>query len=166
ADIAEEPFAPEPFVDDESLIVAAAFEAEAALPLERSDTDTPDAAGAAGDSMEPRLYDGIAGDEAGDGVPGPIGLGEAEPWSAAPEWSTSDLQLVGDDNDGEEIDLDEDDDEEMQTLLRNAAAAGYDLDADALADELLLDEAIGDDDAEPDTPPNGGWLPTLLEDDK
>jgi hypothetical protein len=112
-------------------------------------------------------------------VPGPIGLGDAvsEPWSSAPEWSLPDLGIIGADAEGEGLDLDDDflelddDDEETSTLLRNAAAAGYNLDDDPLADEpladeLLLDEAVTDD-GEP-TPPaeDGGWLPTLLEDDK
>jgi hypothetical protein len=64
----------------------------------------------------------------------------------------------------------------MHTLLRNAAAAGYRLEDEPLTDELLLDEAVVEEDAEsrspssndqpPESPPDDGWLPTLLEDDK
>ncbi|HSK17526.1 MAG TPA: DivIVA domain-containing protein [Longimicrobiales bacterium] len=174
ADEDEEPFAPEPFVDDESEVVADAYAAESVLPVEGADAGTTDQTEVSGGGREERLYDGIAADADGDGVPGPIGLGEPEPWSDAPTWSISDLQLVGGDTDGDALDLDDDldlddeDDEEMRTLLRNAAAAGYHLEDEPVTDELLLDEAVVDDsdDAEPDEPADDGWLPTLLEDDK
>lgn len=163
----EEPFAPEPFVEDDSSAVAEAYAAEADIPLEGVVEGTVDETEVSGGGTEERLYDGIAGDESGDGVPGPIGLGSPEPWNAAPEWSMPDLQLIGEANDGETLDLDEDDehDEEMQQLLRNAAAAGYHLDDDPVPDELLLEEAVPEDD-EDSEPPADGWLPTLLEDDK
>lgn len=165
----EEPFAPEPFVEDESGAVAEAYRAEAAAGEAPDSAGPTDETDVADGGAEARLYDGIAGDEDGDGVPGPIGLGPPEPWNAGAGWSMPELQLVGDEADGDAIDLDfdeVDDDEEMQTLLRNAAAAGYHLDDDVAADELLLDEPVSDDDAEPDTPVDDGWLPTLLEDDK
>lgn len=167
-DAAVEPFAPEPFVDDEAGMVAEAYEAEADTAEERTGRDERDEPIAADSGTEGRLYDGIAADEDGDGVPGPIGLGAPEPWNAEAGWSMPDLQLVGGETDGDAIDLDDDDiddDEEMQTLLRNAAAAGYHLDDDP-TDELLLDEAVNDDNREADTPADDGWLPTLLEDDK
>lgn len=168
----EEPFAPEPFVDDESEAVADAYAAESIVPVEGADAGSTDQTDVSGGGSEERLYDGIAADADGDGVPGPVGLGEPEPWSGAPTWSISDLQLVGGDTDGDALDLDDDlddeDDEEMRTLLRNAAAAGYHLEDEPVTDELLLDEAVVDDsdDAEPDEPADDGWLPTLLEDDK
>ncbi|MBR9988323.1 MAG: DivIVA domain-containing protein [Gemmatimonadetes bacterium] len=167
----EEPFAPEPFVDDESADVVEAWETESAVQVEGVAGGTTDETEVSGGGVEEKLYDGIAADEDGDGVPGPIGLGAADPWEAAPEWSISDLQLVDDQSDGETLDLDgdgndDDDDEETQRLLRNAAAAGYDLDDATLTDELLLDEAVADSEAEPEAPVDDGWLPTLLEDDK
>jgi cell division initiation protein len=167
ADMEEEPFAPEPFVEDESGAIAEAYEAEAAIPVEGVDEGLADETEVSGGGAEERLYDAIAGDEDGDGVPGPIGLGSPEPWDAAPEWTIPDLQLVDEENVGDAIDLDlvDDDDEEMQTLLRNAAAAGYQLEDEPVTDELLLDEAVPDEDAE-DSPVDDGWLPTLLEDDK
>lgn len=170
----EEPFAPEPFVDDDSEAVAEAYAAESVLPVEGADAGATDRTEVSGGSGEERLYDGVAADADGDGVPGPIGLGEPEPWSGAPAWSIADLQLVGSDADGDALDLgddidtDDEDDEEMRTLLRNAAAAGYHLEDEPVTDELLLDEAVVDEsgDDEPDTPADDGWLPTLLEDDK
>ena len=176
----EEPFEPEPFVDDESSVVAEAFDAEAAIPLEGVADGLADETDVAPEDAEARLYDGVAGDQDADGVPGPIGLGDAasEPWSSAPEWTLPDLGIIGGDVEGDDLDLDDDilelddDDEETSTLLRNAAAAGYNLDDDPLADEpladeLLLDEAVTDDDGESAPPAaEGGWLPTLLEDDK
>lgn len=180
-DFDDEPFEPEPFVDDESRLVAEAFDAEAGTPLEGVDDGLADQTDVAPEDAEARLYDGIAGDQDGNGVPGPIGLGEPEPepWNSAPEWMLPDLGIIGGDVDGEDLDLDgdlldlddmdldEEDDEETSTLLRNAAAAGYNLDDDPRADELLLDEAVTDDDGEPaSSAEDGGWLPTLLEDDK
>ena len=177
ADVDEEPFAPEPFVDDddgldEAAAITEAYEAESAMAAGAAGDDAVDRTDVSGAGDESRLYDGIAGDEDDDGVPGPIGLGP-EPWNVEAEWSLPDLQLVGDDTDGEALDLDyddddaaEEDDEEMQRLLRNAAAAGYHLDDDPVTDELLLDEAVSEDEAEPETPADDGWLPTLLEDDK
>jgi DivIVA domain-containing protein len=170
----EEPFAPEPFVDDDSEAVAEAYAAESVLPVEGADAGATDRTEVSGGSGEERLYDGIAADADGNGVPGPIGLGEPEPWSGAPTWSIADLQLVGSDADGDALDLgddldpDDEDDEEMRTLLRNAAAAGYHLEDEPVTDELLLDEAVVDEsgDDEPDAPADDGWLPTLLEDDK
>lgn len=167
-----EPFAPEPFVEDESDLVADAYRAEAAAPERTGSHDAADETPVSEGGAEARLYDGIAGDEDGDDVPGPIGLGPPEPWNAGAGWSMPDLQLVGDETDGDAIELDfadlddDDDDEEMQTLLRNAAAAGYHLDDEDVTDELLLDEPVSDEDPEPDTPVDDGWLPTLLEDDK
>jgi cell division initiation protein len=167
-EVEDEPFAPEPFVDDEAEVVEEAYVEEAAIPVEGVTAGTSDETDVSGSGVEERLYDAIAGDENDDGVPGPIGLGPAEPWNAPPEWSIADLQLVGEDTDGEALDLDVDDedDEEMQNLLRNAAAAGYRLENDEPGDELLLDEAVTDDDDEPEPPKDDGWLPTLLEDDK
>ncbi|HSJ29814.1 MAG TPA: DivIVA domain-containing protein [Longimicrobiales bacterium] len=170
----EEPFAPEPFVDDEFEAVAEAYAAESVMPVEGADAGVADRTEVSGGSGEERLYDGIAADADGDGVPGPIGLGDPEPWSGAPTWSIADLQLVGSDADGDALDLgddidpDDEDDEEMRTLLRNAAAAGYHLEDEPVTDELLLDEAVVDEsgDDEPDAPADDGWLPTLLEDDK
>jgi DivIVA domain-containing protein len=168
----EEPFEPEPFVEDESIQVAEAFRAEAAIPVEDVTEGVADEA-VAPDAAEARLYDGIAADEDGDGVPGPIGLGAPadEPWSSTPEWTLPDLGIIGGDSEGDGLDLDDldlddedEDDEETSALLRNAAAAGYKLDDDAVSDELLLDETVTDDDAAPAD--DGGWLPTLLEDDK
>lgn len=171
ADTEVEPFAPEPFVDDEAGMVAEAYQAEAA-PEDVAGRDQADETKVADGGAEGRLYDAIADDEAGDGVPGPIGLGAPEPWNAEAGWSMPDLQLVGGETDGDTIDLDlddddlDEDDEEMQTLLRNAAAAGYHLDDEDVTDELLLDEAVSDDKGEADRPADDGWLPTLLEDDK
>jgi DivIVA domain-containing protein len=175
----QEPFEPEPFVDDESSVVAEAFDAEAAIPLEGVADGLADETDVARDDAEARLYDAVAGDQDADGVPGPIGLGDSvsEPWSSAPEWNLPDLGIISGETEGDDLDLDDDflelddDDEETSTLLRNAAAAGYNLDEDALADEpladeLLLDEAVSDDDGESAPPADGGWLPTLLEDDK
>lgn len=166
-----EPFAPEPFVDDEAGLVAEAYEAEAAQE-ELAGRDGADETTAADGGRDGGLSEGIAGDEEGDAGPGPVGLGAPEPWNAEAGWSMPDLQLVGGETDGDAIDLDfddddvDEDDEEMQTLLRNAAAAGYHLDDDDPTDELLLDEAVNDDNREADTPADDGWLPTLLEDDK
>jgi DivIVA domain-containing protein len=178
--IDEEPFEPEPFVDDESNVVAEAFDAEVAIPLEGVADGLADETDVALDDAEARLYDGVAGDQDADGVPGPIGLGDSvsEPWSSAPDWALPDLGIISGDVEGDNLDLGndilelDDDDEETSTLLRNAAAAGYNLDDDPLADEpladeLLLDEAVTDDDGESAPPAeDGGWLPTLLEDDK
>ena len=166
-DTDEEPFSPEPFVDDETDAVVEAWATEANSEPAPDATDRTDVSG---DGAETRLYDGVASDEDGDGVPGPIGLGD-DPWSVPPDWSISDLQLVNEPSDGEALDLgaddaeDDEDDEEMQRLLRNAAAAGYRLD-DPAADELLLEETVAEDDEERDGPADDGWLPTLLEDDK
>jgi DivIVA domain-containing protein len=179
-DLDREPFEPEPFVDDESSVVAEAFDAEAATPLEGVADGLADETVVARDDAEARLYDAVAGDQDADGVPGPIGLGDSvsEPWSSAPEWTLPDLGIISGDVEGDDLDLDDDflelddDDEETSTLLRNAAAAGYNLDDDPLADEpladeLLLDEAVTDDDGESAPPAaDSGWLPTLLEDDK
>jgi DivIVA domain-containing protein len=175
----DEPFEPEPFVDDESRLVVEAFDAEVARPLGGVADGLADQTDVALDDAAARLYDGIAGDQNGDGVPGPIGLGDpaSEPWNSASEWMLPDLGIIGGDVDGDDLDLDgdlldlddrdEEDDEETSTLLRNAAAAGYNLDDDPRADELLLDEAVTDDGGEPAPPAeDGGWLPTLLEDDK
>jgi hypothetical protein len=90
------------------------------------------------------MYDRIAGDAAADGVPGPIGL----PQEAA------DDDIVLDD-----ISLDDSADVQSQ-LLRNAAAAGFDL-GDEIEDELLLEDAVQEGDEDDD-----GWLPSLLEDEK
>src|SRR5690606_35936707 len=120
---------------------------------------------------EMRLYDGIAPDEDGDGVPGPIGLGApaASGWDSEPQWSMPDLDVVDGDV-PEDLDLVlDDDDPDTVLLLRNAAAAGYILaDDDESAQELLLDDAVVDDDdtAPPENPEDDGWLPTLLDDDK
>lgn len=164
----EEQFEPEPFVEDESAVVAEAFIAEAAIPTEAV-TDVPDETDVSGSGAENRLYDGIAADEGGDGVPGPIGLGglEPEPWSSTPEWTIPDLDVVGSVTAGEDMDLDQEEDEETEILLRNAAAAGYRLEDDEPEDELLLEEAVPEEDTKPDAATDdGGWLPTLLEDDK
>lgn len=162
----EEPFSPEPFVDEEADAVVEAWAAEAGPAPAADGVDRTEVTG--DDGSETRLYDGVAPDQDGDGVPGPIGLGQ-DPWSAPPEWSISDLELVDGPATGDALDLDlddeDEDDEEMQRLLRNAAAAGYRLDEPA-ADELLLEEAVPEDDEEPDEPADDGWLPTLLEDDK
>jgi hypothetical protein len=165
-----EPFEPEPFLDDETPDVIDAWEAEAAVPVEGASGGASDETEVSGGGTEEKLYDGIAGDEDGDGVPGPIGLGAGDPWDAPDEWSIADLQLV-EQNDGDALDLGGDDDtdeddEEMQRLLRNAAAAGYNLDDEPATEELLLDEAVPETDVEPKAPSDDGWLPTLLEDDK
>lgn len=84
---------------------------------------------------ETALYDAIAEDASQDGVPGPIGLPDSVP---------------------DEV---EDEDEETNRLLRNAAAAGYQLPDE---DELLLDDEILEGEAGEDD----GWLPNLLEDER
>src|SRR5690606_17972808 len=167
-EVDEEPFSPEPFVDDDADAVTAAW---AAAAIAEPAADATDRTDVSGDGSETRLYDGVAPDQDGDGVPGPIGLGQ-DPWSAPPDWSISDLQLVNGPSDAETLDLDdsgdgedEEDDEEMQRLLRNAAAAGYRLD-DPAADEWRLEATVAEADEEADGPADDGWLPTLLEDDK
>lgn len=170
-EIEAEPFEPEAFLDEESAAVAEAFRAEqdagadAGEPADR--TEVSDA------GAEMRLYDTIAPDEDGDGVPGPIGLGApaAAGWDSEPTWSIPDLDVVGDVADSADLDLDLDDEDDPDTLLllRNAAAAGYILaDDDEPPAELLLDEAVVDEDetVTPANPEDDGWLPTLLEDDK
>lgn len=166
-----EPFEPEPFHPDEDELeafagddVADAYEAERE-DVEEGSTDTTEVSGA---GIEARLYDGIAADESGDGVPGPIGLGEpevpapwdAEPWTLAPAAADDVFDLDDADLPGSE----EDDDPDTAALLRNAAAAGYRLSEDDIPDEPALDEQTTgstDEDADDD-----GWLPGLLDDDR
>jgi cell division initiation protein len=165
-----EPFEPEPFQPDEDELeafegddVAEAYESERD-PVEGS-TDTTEVSGA---GIEARLYDGIAADESGDGVPGPIGLGEpevpapwdAEPWTLAPAAPDDVFDL----DDADLPDADEDDDPDTAALLRNAAAAGYRLSEDDIPDEPVIDEqTTGNDDEDAD---DDGWLPGLLDDDR
>jgi DivIVA domain-containing protein len=163
----EEPFEPEPFVDDDADAVVEAWDAESAQPQVGAAPGTADRTDVAGGTdAEARLYDAIGDDADGDGIPGPIGLTEDEPWNAAPEYSLSELEVVGGENPADGIDLGDDDEEDEETtrLLRNAAAAGYRLDNEPV-EELLLDDTAAAESDEP-APKDDGWLPNLLEDDK
>jgi hypothetical protein len=126
-----EPFAPEPFEPLDSLDLSWGDEL-----LAGDDLQVGDAALA--------MYDRIADDAAADGIPGPIGLPQ----------EVADDDIVLDD-----ISLDDSADVQSQ-LLRNAAAAGFDL-GDEIEDELLLEDAVQEGDEDDD-----GWLPSLLEDEK
>jgi DivIVA domain-containing protein len=124
-----------------------------------------------------------------DALGGPVGLGgldEPQQWASAPSWhiegvdlvpesgATSEVPLPAETGDEAEppagdtegaVDLpmlEDEDDEAASEILRNAAAAGYDVPELEEGDELLLDDAVIDEaDGEDD-----GWLPTLLEDDR
>jgi cell division initiation protein len=169
-----EPFEPEPFLpdadelgalDDDAQAIGEALEAEQQLVPESSDLSDTTAVDSGG--AEERLYEGIAADESGDGVPGPIGLGQdaPAPWDTPWAGPASDILTVSLGGDDIELDdlADDDDDADTAALLRNAAAAGYRLSDDDLPDELLLEEPVADDD---ETPADDGWLPGLLEDEK
>jgi DivIVA domain-containing protein len=163
----EEPFEPEPFVDDDADAVVEAWDAESAQPQDGAGPGSADRTEVVGGTgAEARLYDAIGDDADGDGIPGPIGLTEDEPWNAAPEYSLSELEVVGGENPADGIDLGDDDEEDEETtrLLRNAAAAGYRLDNEPV-EELLLDDTDAAESDEP-APKDDGWLPNLLEDDK
>ncbi|HSJ05673.1 MAG TPA: DivIVA domain-containing protein [Longimicrobiales bacterium] len=140
-------------------------------PLEPFAPEPFEPADETGDGLE--LYEGIAPD-ADHGVPGPIGLppaadAEAPAWPPAADWQVEDLELTDDDSDAQrelaalgEVPADAESD--ADTLLRNAAEAGYRLPEDD--DELLLleEEAVTDEDGEPGD--GEGWLGTLLDDDR
>jgi cell division initiation protein len=124
------------------------------------------------------LYDVLAADDGDAGVPGPIGLGRVkypgEEWTvpaadlapepiarpAGPTLSAEGGEMSGSDLLAGDNLLDEEPDEEVDLLLRNAAAAGYALEDLDSAEELLLDDELGEDEGAA-----GGWLPELLEDD-
>lgn len=158
------------------------FDAEPAEPFAPEPVDPLDALDvtrqAAAESFE--LYEGVAEDFSGDGVPGPIGLSPdtlepAEP-SVGPGigWSIEDLQLTDEEDAAELASLGEQaiveaEDEAAERLLRNAEQAGYHLDEDEgellLLEDMILDEAPPvADAAEPDDADM--WLGTFLEDDK
>jgi cell division initiation protein len=133
------------------------------------------------DSLEP--YDGLSAGGADAGVPGPVGLGGT--WSGEPSWPMEGVDLapadseaggpvpeergadaeppgraagLSDASDSGEADADED----VDQLLRNAAAAGYALEDLDAGDELLLDDPVETDDDDS----GDGWLPDLLRDEQ
>jgi cell division initiation protein len=133
------------------------------------------------------LYDAIALDDTNDGVPGPIGLGEGDAGEAVDASDGVDAVDVIDLGDdvvehifADDIDLGDnvvedifadaagdagaEEDEGTSALLRNAAAAGYELpeDDELLLDDILEEEAVEGGEADEDD----GWLPNLLEDEK
>jgi hypothetical protein len=112
-----------------------------ALPLDREPVSA--------DELD--LYDGVAGEDSGVGVPGPVGLG-----------SEGGTERSGDDTGVVSVEGDED----AAQLLRNAAAAGYTLTDLDLTEEMVLDEEAVEEDRAPDDGDGDGWLPTLLEDER
>jgi len=128
-------------------------------PIAPEDEDVP--------QNELELYDGVAGAEPEAGVPGPIGLGDISPstsWSSGENWKVPGIDLVPEGATPPLDDYVEDEDDEAARLLRNAAAAGYRVPEE---DELLLDEAVDEEEDEDERSPrpDGGWLPSLLEDE-